>query len=86
MQTLVEDIIKIQSKGLVTIPKKLRDGIGLKENSLARIRREGRKLVLESVRVVSYKLREYSKREIRQFIKEDSIDKVLSIKATKLLR
>jgi len=38
------NLVKILPKGLVTIPKKLREDVGLEENSLARIKKEGGKL------------------------------------------
>lgn len=85
MQTFSENIIKVLPKGLVTIPKKWRDELGLSENGLARIRKEGRRLVIEPVSVVGYTLRDYSQEEIKQFIKEDRISPQLAKKVKKLL-
>lgn len=85
MQYVSESVIKILPKGLVTIPKKWREELGLDENGLARIRKEGKRLVLEPVSVVGYLLREYSREEIKQFIKEDRITPQLRKKAKKLL-
>ncbi|KKR50070.1 MAG: hypothetical protein UT84_C0015G0018 [Candidatus Curtissbacteria bacterium GW2011_GWA1_40_16] len=80
------NLVKILPKGLVTIPKKLRQDIGLEENGLARIKKEGKKLILEPVNVVSYPLREYSVQEIKQFIKEDRLSPALKRKVKKLLK
>lgn len=85
MQTY-RNLVKILPKGLVTIPKKLRQEIGLGENSLARITKEGKKLILEPVDIISYPLREYSVDEIRQFIKDDRLSPQLARKAKKLLK
>lgn len=85
MQTY-RNLVKILPKGLVTIPKKLRQEVGLGENSLARITKEGKKLILEPVDIVSYPLREYSVDEIRQFIKADRLSPQLARKAKKLLK
>lgn len=85
MQTFSENIIKVLPKGLVTIPKKWRDELGLSENGLVRIRKEGRRLVIEPVSVVGYTLRDYSQEEIKQFIKEDRISPQLAKKVKKLL-
>lgn len=85
MQTFSENIIKVLPKGLITIPKKWRDELGLGENGLARIRKEGRRLVIEPVSVVGYTLRDYSQEEIKQFIKEDRISPQLAKKVKKLL-
>ena len=80
------NLVKILPKGLVTIPKKLRQDIGFEENGLARIKKEGKRLILEPVNVVSYPLREYSIQEIKQFIKEDRLSPQLARKARKLLK
>ena len=80
------NLVKILPKGLVTIPKKLRQDIGLEENGLARIKKEGKRLILEPVNVVSYPLREYPVQEIKQFIKEDRLSPALKRKVKKLLK
>ena len=77
MQIATQDIVKILPKGLITIPKKWREALGFEENSLARMRKEGNKLILEPVNVVSYPLRDYSKEEIEEFIKSDRISSQL---------
>ena len=80
------NLVKILPKGLVTIPKKLRLDIGLEENGLARIKKEGKRLILEPVDIISYPLREYSVEEIKQFIKEDRLSPALARKVKKLLK
>ena len=80
------NLVKILPKGLITIPKKLRQDIGLEENGLARIKKEGKRLILEPVDIISYPLREYSASEIKQFIKEDRLSPVLARKVKKLLK
>lgn len=86
MKILTEDVVKILPKGLITIPKQWRQELGFEENGLARLRRLGNRLILEPVNVVSYRLRNYSKEEIEQFIKEDRINPVLRRKVKKLLK
>lgn len=80
------NLVKILPKGLVTIPKKLRQDVGLEENGLARIKKEGKRLILEPVSVISYPLRDYSSEEIRQFMKEDRLSPRLKNKVKKLLK
>ncbi|KKQ73810.1 MAG: hypothetical protein US96_C0051G0003 [Candidatus Woesebacteria bacterium GW2011_GWB1_38_5b] len=58
---IVEQIIKIQGKGLVTIPKNFRDELGLGKNSLARIIKEKGRLILEPLRILKYPVRSYTK-------------------------
>lgn len=67
----VEEIIKIQPKGLITIPKKLREDLGLTENSLARLTKERGRLVIEPVRTLPYPVRSYTDEEIEEFIAFD---------------
>lgn len=79
MQQIVqEQIVRVQAKGLVTIPKRLRDKIGLRENGLARIKKEGGRLILEPVNVINYPIREYSEseEEIKEFIAADERETV----------
>ena len=38
--------IRILSKGMITIPKAFRDGLGIKEGEIARIKKVGRRLII----------------------------------------
>ena len=72
MQQLIqEEIVKMQPKGLVTIPKKLRQLLGFEENSLVKMKEEKGRLVMESVHVLPYPVRNYSKEEVEEFIELD---------------
>lgn len=66
-----EEFVKLLPKGLITIPKKFRDEIGLKENTVVKIKRKGQKLTIEPVRTISYPVRTYTKEEIKEFIEFD---------------
>ncbi|OGE37849.1 hypothetical protein A3B45_02795 [Candidatus Daviesbacteria bacterium RIFCSPLOWO2_01_FULL_39_12] len=70
-QLYQEEIVKIQPKGLVTIPKKFRNELGFAENSLVRIKEEKGRLVMEVVRTLSYPVRSYTDSEIDQFFELD---------------
>lgn len=65
-----EEIIKLQSRGVITVPKRLREGL-FDEDSLARIRRVGRKLVIEPIRTIAYPVRSYTNAEINDFFDLD---------------
>lgn len=72
MQTLpLEDIIRVQPKGLVTIPKKLRESIGIAENDFLRVRADRGRLTLEPVRTLAYPVRSYTDMELHEFIELD---------------
>lgn len=80
MQQLTQDeIVKIQSKGLITIPKKIRENLGLDETSLLRVREEKGRIVVEPLRTLPYPIRRYTGDEIKNFIEFDKHE-------TKLLR
>ena len=71
MQTvLYEEIIKLQPRGVFTLPKKLREGL-FDENGLAKITRSGRKLVIEPIRTLSYSVRSYTDKEVQSFFDLD---------------
>ena len=68
-----EEIVKIQPKGLFTIPKKFRTGL-FEENGLARVRKEKGRLILEPVRTLPYPVRSYSDEEIKEFVDLDAYE------------
>ena len=71
MQTIsYEEIIKIQPRGVFTVPKKLREGL-FDKSGVAKIARVGRKLVIEPVRTLTYPVRSYTDSEVEEFFKLD---------------
>ena len=79
-----EEIIKILPKGLITIPKKLREALGLTENKLARIKKEEGRLIIEPVSTLFYPVRTYTEREIDGFFKMDK-EETRDLKSKKIL-
>lgn len=73
MQTTTYDdqIIQLQSRGVFTLPRNLREGL-FDENRLAKISRIGRKIVIEPVRTLPYVVRSYTDNEVSDFIKLDA--------------
>lgn len=59
-QIMQEDIVKMQSKGLLTIPKRFREELGFEEDGLVRVMEEKGRIVLEPVRILDYPVRSYS--------------------------
>lgn len=70
-QIIQEEIIKIQPKGLLTIPKNLRLRLGFVDNSLVRVKEEKGRLIMEAVRTLPYPVRSYTHDEIEGFFKLD---------------
>lgn len=71
MQTIADEIVKIQPRGLFTIPKKLRIRLGLSDNSLVKVKEEKGKLIVEPMRALPYPVRSYTDEDIREFIELD---------------
>jgi len=72
MQTIaMEDIIKAQPKGVITIPKKIREFAGLVDRGLLRVRADGSKITIEPVRTLAYPVRHYTDEELAKFIAFD---------------
>ncbi|MDO8657419.1 MAG: AbrB/MazE/SpoVT family DNA-binding domain-containing protein [Candidatus Levybacteria bacterium] len=79
-----ETWIKVLSKGVITIPKDIREQLGLKEGDVARAKVVGDKLVIESRKSTQYEeLRLYSKEQIDKFVKEDQLPEPLARKVAK---
>lgn len=75
MKTLTTpELIKIQPRGVITIPKAFREKLGFKENEIVRIIGEKGRLVIEIVRTLPYRVRSYSKEEVDEFIKLDKAE------------
>ena len=67
-QTYSEELVKMQQKGLVTIPKKFRKQLGLQQNSIIKIKQEKSKLILELVQTLDYPVRHYTDQEVDEFM------------------
>lgn len=72
LQPIQEEIIKLQSRGLLTIPRKFRQSLGLEENSLLRIKKDQWRLVIEPVRTLPYPVRSYTNKDIDEFFELDA--------------
>lgn len=69
---VIQEIVKVQNKGLITIPKIFREEIGLRKNDLIRVKKEKGRLILEPVRTLPYPVRTYSDSEIKEFLELDA--------------
>lgn len=75
MQTLpIEEIASFQPKGVLTIPKKIRDAVGVVDRSLVRIRADQGKITIEPVRTLPYPVRSYTDAEIDEFFALDQAE------------
>ena len=84
MQMSVGEVwVKILNKGLMTIPKAMREKVGIKEGDVAKARVEGNKIVIEPREEVDFRI--FTDEEIKRWKKEDKLPTKLAKKAKKLL-
>lgn len=70
-QLTYDEIIKIQAKGLITIPKSFRDDLNINESSYIGLKKDKGRIFLEPVRILPYPVRTYTDKEIDEFFKLD---------------
>jgi len=67
----MEIYTQIQSKGLVTIPAKIRRNLDIQPSDLVKISERDGRIILEPVRVLSYPTRKYTAAEVNEFLSLD---------------
>lgn len=85
IQSMPEELIRLQPKGLMTIPKKFREALDLREKSFIRIKKEPTRLIIEPVRILSYPVRSYTNEELKTFFELDERESK-SLQKKKLLK
>lgn len=75
-----EEWLKVLGKGLVTIPKRWRDEMGIESGGVVRAKKEGNKVIIESLQNKQPPYRVYTTKEINEFLKEDELPRDLSEK------
>jgi hypothetical protein len=70
-QISYEEIIKFQPKGVLTVPKKMREGL-FDDMGIAKISRVGAKLIIEPIRTLSYPVRSYTANDLKDFLELDA--------------
>lgn len=73
MQTLnaQNSWVNVLSKGLITIPKKMREKVGIKEGDVALVTVKGKKIIIEPHKKINYRI--FTKEEIDEWMKEDEL-------------
>jgi AbrB family looped-hinge helix DNA binding protein len=66
-----EEWLKILGKGMVTLPKKWRDEMGISSGDIVKAKKDGNRVVIEPQKSKLAPYRLYSDSEIDQFAKED---------------
>lgn len=77
-----QEWLKVLGKGMVTIPKKWREALGITTGDIVRAKKEGNRVVIEGQsNRVPYRI--YSDTEIEEFLKEDKLPRALVKKLKK---
>lgn len=84
LSTPFEEIVRLQQKGLITIPKKFRIQLNIAENDLLRLKNEKGRIILEPLRTLPYPVRSYTLKEINEFIALDALE-TQTLKKKKML-
>lgn len=71
-----EEWVKILAKGLITIPKSFRDELGLKEGEVAKVKKIGKRLIIEPRELSNYE--SYSNIEYKEMLDNDKLPKKLA--------
>lgn len=75
-QTLVdnnEEWLKVLGKGMVTLPKKWRDELGISSGDIVKAKKNGNRVVIEPQKRKLVPYRVYSDSEIDKFLKDDRL-------------
>lgn len=68
-----DEWLKVLGKGMVTIPKKWRDDLGIAEGDVIKATKKGKNVVLTSPKTRAVPYRIYTDKEIKTFIKDDQL-------------
>ncbi len=75
-----QEWLKVLGKGMVTLPKKWRDEMGIENGDVVKARKEGNKVIIETQKAKLAPYRVYSAAEISTFLEDDKIPTELAQK------
>jgi AbrB family looped-hinge helix DNA binding protein len=80
-----EEWLKVLGKGMITLPKKWRDEMGIENGDIVKAKKEGRKVVIETQSQIkpTAPYRVFSAGEITEFLAEDRLSDELASKVEK---
>lgn len=66
-----EETVKLQGRGILTIPKKMREGL-FDETGIVKMKRVGRQLIITPIKTLAYPVRSYTESELQDFFDLDA--------------
>jgi AbrB family looped-hinge helix DNA binding protein len=87
LNTTQEEWLKVLGKGMITLPKKWRDDMGIENGDIVKAKKEGEKIVIEpaSQAKPAAPYRVYTTEEINDFLEADILSDELTQKVQKTL-
>ena len=69
-----DEWIRVLGKGMITIPKKWREELKIKEGAIIKAKKIGQQVIIEPTQKTSFApYRIYSRDELNQFLRDDKI-------------
>lgn len=75
-----QEWLKVLGKGMVTLPKKWREEMGITNGDIVKAKKDGNKVIIEGIQKKTAPYRIYSTTEINEFLKEDKLSEKLAKK------
>lgn len=67
-----EEMLRVLTKGMVTIPKSWRDELGIKEGKFIRAKKVANQIIIKGAdKPAPYRI--YSREELKQFLQDDQL-------------
>jgi AbrB family looped-hinge helix DNA binding protein len=82
-QELSETWVRVLKKGIVTLPKSMREKVGIKEGDVAKAKLVGNTIVIEPREEVSYRI--FTDEEIERWKEEDKLSPELEQETKELM-
>lgn len=70
-----QEWLKVLGKGMVTLPKRWRDEMGIEQGAVVKAKKEGNKVIIEAIKSQNVSYRVYTSNEINEFLKDDELPK-----------
>lgn len=84
--TVNQEWLKILGKGMVTLPKKWREEMGLEEGDIVKAKKEDNRVVIETYKDEKVPYRVFTDQQIEEWLQEDRLPQSLSKKIDKKLK
>ena len=78
-----DEWLRVLGKGMITLPKKWRDDLGISEGDIVRAKKNGKQMVIETAKAITAPYRIYSDTEIDKFVEDDRLPPRLKAKIDK---